>query len=235
VNPFAFVVGGLLPYLTVLAFVLGMGYRFYTWYKTPQPAKMSLFYTKEKSTLRGVLEEALLFPSLFKGDRLLWSFSWIFHATLALVILGHIRVFVGIADSLLMALEMSPEGIDQLSATAGGAAGILLLAAAILLMVRRFTVPRVREISRAPDFLALILLLAIIITGDLKRFGAHFDLQQTRIWAASLLTLSPIVPMNNMFLLHALFAQVLIIFIPFSKILHFGGIFFTQALVKARY
>ena len=79
-SPFAFIVGGLLPYVTVLAFVLGMGYRFYTWYKTPQPAKMSLFYTKEKSTLRGVLEEALLFPSLFKGDRLLWSFSWIFHA-----------------------------------------------------------------------------------------------------------------------------------------------------------
>jgi nitrate reductase gamma subunit len=78
------------------------------------------------------------------------------------------------------------------------------------------------------------LLIAIIVTGDIMRFGAHFDLEQTRIWAASLLTLSPIVPMNNMFLLHALFAQLLIISIPFSKILHFGGIFFTQALIKAR-
>jgi len=234
VSPLAFVVGGLLPYLTVLAFVLGMGYRIYTWYKTPQPAKMMLFYTKEKSTLRGIVEEVLLFPSLFKGDRLLWSFSWIFHATLALVILGHIRVFTAFADTILRSLGMSTEGIDQMSATAGGAAGIVLLVAGILLLVRRFTIPRVREISRAPDFLALLLLIAIIITGDIMRFGAHFDLEQTRIWAASLLTLAPVVPLNNMFLLHALFAQILIIFIPFSKILHFGGIFFTQALVKAR-
>ena len=64
--------------------------------------------------------------------------------------------------------------------------------------------------------------------------GEHFDLEQTRVWAASLLTLSPVVPASTMFLLHALFAQLLILFIPFSKILHFGGIFFTQALVKAR-
>jgi nitrate reductase gamma subunit len=195
---------------------------------------MMLFYTKEKSTLRGIIEEVLLFPSLFKGDRLLWSFSWIFHATLALVILGHIRVFAAFADTILMSLGMSTEGIDQMSATAGGAAGIVLLVAGVLLLVRRFTIPRVREISRSPDFLALLLLIAIIVTGDIMRFGAHFDLEQTRIWAASLLTLSPIVPMNNMFLLHALFAQLLIISIPFSKILHFGGIFFTQALIKAR-
>ncbi len=231
---FAFVVGGLLQYLALLAFVLRMRYRFYSWYKPPQPAKMMLFYNQEKSTLRGIVEEVLLFPSLFKGDRLLWSFSWIFHATLALVILGHIRVFTALADTLLMSLGMSTEGIDQMSVSAGGAAGIVLLAAGILLLVRRFTIPRVREISRSPDFLALLLLIAIIITGDLMRFGAHFDLEQTRIWAASLVTLTPVVPMNNMFLLHALFGQLLIIFIPFSKILHFGGIFFTQALVKAR-
>jgi nitrate reductase gamma subunit len=37
-----------------------------------------------------------------------------------------------------------------------------------------------------------------------------------------------------MFLLHALLAQILILYIPFSKILHFGGVFFTQALVHRR-
>lgn len=234
-SSFAFIVGGLLPYLTLCVFVAGMAWRFYVWLKTPQPGKMTLFFINNKSTFRGVLEDVLLFPGLFKGDRLLWSFSWIFHATLALVILGHIRVFAGMADAVMMSMGMSTEGIDQLSATAGGAAGIVLLVTGILLLVRRFTIPRVREISRTPDFLVLLLLIAIIITGDLMRFGAqHFDLEQTRVWAASLLTLSPVVPANNTFLLHALFAQLLIIFIPFSKILHFGGIFFTQALVKAR-
>ena len=41
-----------------------------------------------------------------------------------------------------------------------------------------------------------------------------------------------VVPTSTTFLLHALFAQILIIIIPFSKIMHWGGIFFTQALVK---
>lgn len=232
---FAFLVGGLLPYLTVTVFLVGMGYRFLVWLKTPQPAKMALFYVNEKSTFRGVVEDVLFFPGLFKGDRMLWSFAWVFHATLGFVLLGHIRVFTGIADALMTRAGMSTEAIDRLSTTAGGAAGIVLLATGLLLLGRRLTVTRVREISRTPDFLALLLLLAIVLTGDFMRFGAeHFDLEQTRLWAASLLTFAPVVPVNGMFLLHALLAQVLIISIPFSKIMHFGGIFFTQALVKAR-
>jgi len=64
------------------------------------------------------------------------------------------------------------------------------------------------------------------------RFGARFDLAQTRTWALSLLTFSPEIPANGTFLIHALMAILLIMYIPFSKVLHFGGIFFTQTLVK---
>jgi nitrate reductase gamma subunit len=121
-----------------------------------------------------------------------------------------------------------------MSSVAGGAAGVVLLATGLLLLIRRLTIPRVREISGVPDFLAPLLLIAIIFTGDLMRFGAHFDLEQTRLWAWSLVTFSPIVPSNTLFLSHALLAMVLIMYMPFSKILHFGGIFFTQTLVKRR-
>jgi nitrate reductase gamma subunit len=233
VDAFAFFVGGILPYLTVLIFIVGMGYRFYVWLKTPQPGKMTLFPAPDSAT-GGVLAETLFFPSLFKGDKVLWSFSWVFHVTLALVFLGHIRVFSSFVDGILLALGTSPEGIDTMSAIAGGAAGIILFVTGVLLLLRRLTVQRVREISGIPDFFALLLLIAIIGTGDLMRFGAHFDLEQTRTWAVSLSTFSPVVPQNGVFLVHALLAMLLIIYIPFSKILHFGGIFFTQALVRRR-
>ncbi|MFH1574457.1 MAG: hypothetical protein ABIG68_10765, partial [Acidobacteriota bacterium] len=72
----AFFVGGVLPYAAVLAFVTGMAYRFYTWWSTPQPGKLTLFPAAD-STLRGVLAETLFFPSLFRGDRALWAFSWL--------------------------------------------------------------------------------------------------------------------------------------------------------------
>ena len=69
-------------------------------------------------------------------------------------------------------------------------------ATVLLLLGRRMFVARVREISTAPDFLALLLLVAVITTGDLMRFGgSHVDLAATRAWAASLLTLSPAVPL----------------------------------------
>jgi nitrate reductase gamma subunit len=231
VNTFAFVVGAVLPFIVLPAFAAGMSYRFWTWFKTPQPAKMTLF-PAGGSTFREVLAETLLFPSLFKGDRVLWSFAWVFHATLVLVFLGHIRVFSGAIDRILESAGMQPKGIDLMSSLAGGAAGILLLATGLLLLIRRITLPRVREITGIPDILAPLLVVVIIATGDLLRFAAPFDLEQTRVWAASLLSFSPVVPRNGMFLLHLTLAQLLIVFIPFSKILHFGGIFFTQALIK---
>lgn len=232
-NTYAFIIGAVLPYVVVPAFIAGMGYRFWIWIKAPQPGKMTLFPAPEKdATFQKVLAESLLFPSLFRGDKILWSFSWLFHATLALVFLGHIRVFTGFVDRMLAGVGMSPEGIDTMSSAAGGAAGIVLMATGILLVLRRITIPRVREITGIPDILAPLLVLAIIATGNWMRFIGHFDLEQTRVWAASLLTFSPMIPQNGMFIFHLFLAQILIVFIPFSKILHFGGIFFTQALIR---
>jgi nitrate reductase gamma subunit len=230
-STYAFIIGVVLPYLVVPVFVIGMAYRFRTWFKTPQPGKMTLFPPAD-STFRGVLAETLLFPSLFRGDKILWVFSWLFHVTLALVFIGHIRVFTDLIDQVLLSMGMTPEGIDAMSHYSGGFAGIILLATGLLLFFRRLTISRVREISSIPDFLAPLMLVAIIATGDLIRFAGHFDLNETRIWAASLLAFSPVVPQNGMFLLHLTLAQLLIIFVPFSKILHFGGIFFTQAIIK---
>ena len=232
-NTMSFFIFGVLPYLALVLFLTGMIYRFAIWKRTPQPGKMTLFPAGD-STTKGVVAEAFFFPSLFKGDKVLWSFAWIFHVTLALVFIGHIRVFTGLIDSMLMSMGMSAEGIDTMSATLGGAAGIILLATGLLLLIRRFAQRRVREISNFSDFFALLLLIAIIFSGDLMRFGSHFELEQTRIWARSLLTFSPVVVSSGMFQIHALMAMALITYLPYSKLMHFGGIFFTQALIKRR-
>ncbi len=236
---FAFFVGGVLPYLAIAVFVIGMLYRIQVWRKTPQPGKMALTVGEEKSLFKGLVTEALFFPSLFKGDRTLWFFSWVFHASLALVFLGHLRVVTGLIDSILMAVGVSAAGINFMSTSLGGAAGIVMLATGSMLLIRRFTTRRVKEITNFADVFAMLLLLAIIVTGDMMRFvgAAHIDLVATRAWAFSLLTFSPnvsAVGTNATFLVHALLAQFLFMYIPFSKIMHFGGIFFTHALVQRR-
>ena len=238
---FTMLVGGVLPYITIVVFIVGMAYRLMVWKKTPQPGKMALYPNSTGGSLvGGILKEVFFFPSLFKGDRTLWIFSWVFHAMLALVFLGHVRVFTGIIDSVLISMGVSTAGVTWMSSTFGGAAGIIMLATGALLLIRRFTTERVKQITNFSDFFALFLLLSIIVTGDLMRFsaGAHIDLVHTRAWAVSLLTFSPTMPAaaagNMAFLVHALLAQLLIMYIPFSKVLHLGGIFFTQALVQRR-
>jgi nitrate reductase gamma subunit len=225
-------VGILLPYVAVATFAVGIGYRFANWSRTPQPAKLTLYPTAGWGT-GSAIKEALFFPNLFKGDRLLWIFAWSFHAALALALVGHLRVATGLVDAALGGLGMTPSGIGSLSTLAGGAAGIILLLAVGALLVRRLVVQRAREVSNVPDFIALLLLVAVILSGNAMRFGSSpVDLNETRDWALSLLLFSPAVPTNTAVLLHAFCAELLIIYLPLSKLMHFGGMFYTLSLVR---
>ena len=228
----SFFVAGILPYLAAAVFAVGVAHRLLTWRRVPQPALMTLYPT-QGSGWRALVKEALFFPSLFRGDKTLWLFAWSFHVALALAFIGHLRVATGAIDRGLALVGISAGGMATLSAIAGGFAGVVLLAALLLMLGRRVFVARVREISKAPDFLALLLLVAVITTGDLMRFGVgHVDLAATRAWAASLFTLSPAVSLPPAVLLHLFCAELLVLHVAFSKLMHFGGFFFTFALVK---
>jgi nitrate reductase gamma subunit len=228
----AFLIGGILPYLAATAFLIGVVSRLRAWRRVPQPGLMTVYPT-QGSGIAELAKEALFFPSLFRGDRTMWLLSWSFHVTLALAWIGHLRLVTGLLDRGLAAVGVGSGAIAAMSAIAGGTAGIVLMVTVTTLLARRILVARVREISTPPDFLALLVLVAVITTGNVMRFGGtHFDLAETRVWAASLLTFSPIVPAHPAFLLHAFFAELTILYIAFSKLMHFGGFFFTVALAK---
>ncbi len=222
-----------LPFLTLIVFIGGIIYRLNVWRKTPSPGRMTLFPAPSKGagTFWGVVRESLLFSGLYRGDKTLWGFAWIFHVALLLIFVGHIRVFTDF-PALWAALSIDA---DTMSATFGGIAGIVIVLTALALLVRRVGIGRVREITNSADFFAVILILAILITGNMMRFGEHFDLELTRTFFSQLMTFSFSgieVPQSGIFRVHFLLAQLLIIYIPFSKIMHLGGIFFTQTLVQ---
>ena len=231
-------VGVVLPYVAVLVFLMGMTYRIVSWRKLASPS-MTLFPAPETpgSNVANTLKEALFFKSLFGGDRVLWIFAWVFHAVLALIVLGHFRVFTGLIDSTMLAVGMTEDHIKMMSGGAGGAAGIVILVALALLLARRLALPHVREVTGPADYMALLLIAAIIITGDMMRFQTHhFDLALTREYFAGLATFKNVTAMdalaNNLFLVHMCLAFMLMMLIPFSKILHLGGIFFTHQLIR---
>jgi nitrate reductase gamma subunit len=225
-------VGGILPYLALAVFLVGATYRLVTWQRLPQPSTMTLYPT-QGSGVGPLIKEALFFPSLRKGDKLLWLVAWTFHATLALAFVGHVRVVTSMMDRALGWLGLGTSGIGTLSTIAGGVAGVLLLITIAAFTVRRILLARVREVSSVPDFVALLLLAAVIVSGSVMRFGpTHVDLSEARAWIASLLTFAPVVPANSAFLLHAFLAEMLLLYLAFSKLMHFGGFFLTFSLTK---
>jgi nitrate reductase gamma subunit len=225
-------VGRALPYVALIGFLCGVAYRLAVWRRTPQPGKLTLYPTRGW-TAAAIVKETLFFPTLYRGDRTLWWMAWSFHVALALAFVGHFRVVTGLVDSLLGGLGLSDGGIEKLSALAGGGAGLVLLAAAATLVCRRLALKRVREISSLPDFLALFLLTAVIVTGNLMRFAATpVDLIEVRRWVASLATSTPVVPQSSAVLLHVFCAELLVLYLGFSKLMHFGGFYYSLSLVR---
>jgi len=232
VESLGYLIGVILPPITIVIFLGGLIYRFLVWWKLPMP-KMTLFPAPEpgSDTFVGVLKATFFFPGVFKSDKFLWVGAWVFHAMLALILVGHVRVVMDF-PRLWAALGINA---DTMSAVTGGAAGIIILLMLLILMARRVLSERVREITQSTDWFVLFLLFLIILAGDAMRFLGHFELAQTRAYFASLATLQfAAPPLNGWFLLHYLLGQILFIYLPFSKLLHFGGIFFTQTAMQRR-
>lgn len=230
-NILYFFLGSVTPYIALLVFLIGMIYRIYTWAKMPSPI-ITLYPKPKNSGLMPVLKDVFLFPGLLKSDKSFWGGAWIFHVALAFIFIGHFRVVMDF-PWLWNLLGMNEAAVDKMSAISGGIAGIIIMAAALYLIFRRISLQRVREISGLSDYLIMFLILGIVLTGNAMRFYQHFDLNLTRAYFAGLITLSGAqMPVNGLFVLHFTLAQMLIILVPFSKILHLGGIFFSQTILK---
>jgi nitrate reductase gamma subunit len=228
-------IGGVLPFVTLAVLILGLAYRIRKWQKAAvanlavYPAASSKWALRRK-----ILREVLFFNTFRKENRALWSRTWIFHLTLLVILLGHTRL---ITDWPLRVLFGLPEGtVNTISAWGGGICGAVAMVACLLLLTRRFTIKRVQEISTGEDYSALALLLLILATGNIMRFAGHFDIAVAQAYFASLFSFQATqVPSDPMFLLHLFLVQALLIYLPFGKLLHIPGIFYSKALVTKDY
>lgn len=208
-----------LAYLSALILVVGVAYRLLRYLKTPAPLKIVL--TPGPKTGAGVIGrlagDALIFPNLFKADKLLWAGAWLFHLTLLLVFVRHARYFIyPIPDWLI---DLQPVGI---------ALGFLLPLPALYLLWRRLALPRNLYISGVPDYIVLGLILAIAATGILISFYARVYLVDVKAFLLGLIVLKPVAPPQHpLFLAHFVLVCLLMIYFPFSKLMHAGGIFFS--------
>jgi nitrate reductase gamma subunit len=209
----------IVAYLVAAVFVVGIATRVYAWAATPVPLKIPT--TPAPKTYSGVtvrmLGEVLAFTSLFRADKLLWVGAWVFHASLVLIIIRHLRYFFYPVPDWIMFMQ-----------TPGVWAGYLFPLPILYLLARRLTFRRVIYISILPDYFALALLGCIAGTGILMRYVARVYLVDVKAFILGLLTLDPVGPPTNpFFLAHILLVCVLLGYFPFSKLMHAPGVFFS--------
>ncbi|NCS65672.1 MAG: nitrate reductase [Hydrogenophilales bacterium CG03_land_8_20_14_0_80_62_28] len=206
-------------YFATFVLVAGLTYRIYEYWKTPAP--LSIPTTPAPTTRTGavfrVAREVALFESLFKSNKWIWVFGYLFHIGLALVLLRHVRYFSEPLYSFLVFIQ--PFGEYASFVMVAGLAG---------LWARRFLVDRVRYISTPSDHLILALLIAIGISGMSMTFVAHTDIVNLKGFVRGMMTLDfqPL-PTDANLLVHLFLVALLMIIFPVSKLLHAPGVFFS--------
>ncbi len=215
----------LLFYAATLILVAGLAYRIRLYARTPTPLRIPT--TPAPTTTAGVARrmffEVTLFNSLFKSNKWIWLFGWIFHAALLFVLLRHLRYFT---DPVWFWVELvQPIGKYAAFAMIAGLAG---------LWARRFLVDRVRYISSPSDHLMLALLIAIGLTGLGMQYVAATDIVAVKAFFLGLMYFDwQPVPADPMLLAHLLLVALLMIVFPFSKLLHAPGVFFSPTRNQA--
>jgi nitrate reductase gamma subunit len=185
----------------------------------PLPHAITPAPTTEGGSVLRVLGDITLFPNLFKADKMLWAGAWVFHVALAAVLFRHVRYFTYPVPKIV--LYMEPVALFF---------GMLFGTAALFLFWRRFALPRTLYISNIPDYFALALLGLVAGTGLMVSYWLHVNIVDVKGFMLGLMTLRPVeVPRHPLFLLHLFFVLTLMIYFPFSKLLHAGGILFSPS------
>ena len=209
----------LLFYLASATLLAGLVYRIRLYAVTPTPLRIPT--TPAPTTRAGVYRrmffEITLFNSLFKSNKWIWLFGWVFHLALLFVLLRHLRYFT---DPVWFWVDLiQPIGKYAAFAMVAGLAG---------LWARRLLVDRVRYISSPSDHLMLALLIGIGLTGLGMKYVAHTDIVAVKAFFLGLMYFDwQPMPADLVLNLHLLMVALLMIVFPFSKLLHAPGVFFS--------
>jgi len=189
--------------------------------------------------------EVLLFRSLLRNTKTelredgrisygisleLWLGAIVFHGTLLVVLLRHLRFLIHPVPFVITILhEADGLLLGQLGAPVVFVTSILLVAALAFLLLRRLVTPQLRYISLAGDYFPLLLLLGIALSGLWLRHLGKTDVAGIKELAVGLVTFRPVIvkTISPLFYGHIFLVCVLIAYFPFSKLAHMAGVFFS--------
>jgi len=186
--------------------------------------------------------ELFLFRSLFRNTdvaivgqkpiygsaKWLWFFGLLFHWSLLIIVLRHLRFFIEPIAPWIGALS-AVDGFFEIGVPTLYLSDLTVVAGLTFLLFRRVVVPQLHYISLVTDYFALLLLLGVVTTGLLMRHFFPADLIHVKNLTLGWVTFAPAVPkeVGAVFYIHLCFVFTLLAWFPFSKLMHMGGIFLS--------
>jgi len=207
-------------YVATILFVWGLAAKIRQYARTPAPLKIPT--TPAPTTQSGVIlrmfREVAFFESLFKSNKWIWLFGYMFHAALALVLLRHFRYFT---TGWFWVDWVQPFGVYASFAFILGLGGLWL---------RRIVVERIRYISGPSDHLMLALFVGIGVSGMFMKFVDPTDIVAVKVFMTGLFRFQiNDLPTHPALLIHLALVAILMIIFPISKLLHAPGVFFSPS------
>ncbi|MDL2279649.1 sulfate reduction electron transfer complex DsrMKJOP subunit DsrM [Desulfovibrio sp. OttesenSCG-928-G11] len=208
-----------------------------------KPNRLDSPYSTAATVGRMILE-VLTFRSLFRntkaelrkdGPRLvywsskwLWLFALLFHYAFLMIFIRHFRLFLEPVPFCITVIE-TLDGILQVGIPRFYLSDALIVAALLFLLCRRLFDMKIRYISLPADYFPLFLLLGVTLSGIFLRYLVKSDIAAIKTFIMGLVTLAPVggEALPPLFFMHLFFVSVLLIYFPFSKLMHMGGIFLS--------
>jgi nitrate reductase gamma subunit len=201
--------------------------------KPKNPSTLKIFPDKGGHWSRALYDSFLL-PTVRKHNPVLWVFLMFFHVCFLLLIIGHLEL---IDDFRILQIFEHEIFLGK------GFLGLILCITLLYFLFRRLVSPN-RELSVPEDYYLLILLFLTVLFGAQMDWArtwydyGELSVQDYREYLLSLALFKPELPEaivwsghSFMLVLHVFFANLFLMFFPFSKIMHS---FFSLPLNKLR-
>jgi len=203
-------VRGPLVWIAFIIFILGSAYRIYSMISTVKKEKVVLPYMSLKYSLRSILHWIIPFGSInWRRHSVITIVTFLFHICLVftpLFLLSHNILWY---ESWGISWWTLPEGVADIMT-------LIVVFSCIFFFFRRIIASEVRFVTYPSDFLILAIAFLPFITG----FLAYHQL---------------LFPYRAMVILHILFGEIMLIAIPFSRIIHMLFGWFTRAYTGSEF
>ena len=210
-------------YVAFAVFFVGTGIRLVKLFREPRnPTTLQIFPDKRPRWM-WALHDTFLLPTVRRHNPIFWVFLMLFHISFLLLIIGHLEL---LDDFRIFQIVQHEVFLGK------GFVGLILSVSLLFFLFRRFASPN-RDLSVPEDYYLLILLFLTVFFGSQMDWArrwydyGNLSVVEYREYLSSLLYLKPHLSSDLtssghsfMLVLHVFFANLFLMFFPFSQVMH---------------